>query len=75
MTEQNKLEDAVFDVSVALQRANAILRLIVNEYFDTDLEHSQMLFIERDFEDICASLSVVQCILHEANEQLNAADS
>lgn len=74
MAEQNKLEDAVFDASVALRRANAILRMVVNEYFDSDAQHSPMMFIGRDYEDICASLSAVQCFLHEADEKLNTAD-
>lgn len=72
MSEQEReTNDAVFDSDVTLQRARAILRLVINEYFDGEVQNS-IMFIERDFDDIAACLSTVQCLLHEAVETLDS---
>lgn len=72
MSEQEKvMNDAVLDADVATQRAKAILRMVINEYFDTEAQ-TAIMFVERDYDDISACLSTVQCLLHEAAETLDS---
>lgn len=76
MSEQErKINDAIFEASVSIQRARAILRLIVNEYFDSAPGELSMLILKRDYNDVAAALSVVQSLLYEVDKYIAEADS